>query len=274
MQLLLGLLTFSLYLLSGGYLIAHLTKQVKNNSYASSPYQPAGFLWLFLITIVAHAWFVKLVLFPNQELLLDFYKVPSLIFLVISLISLFALTRKMNISVLIIALIPFILLSLIIALFVSNPIAKTIRDPGASIHIVLSILAYSLLTIGATQAIILAIQEHLLKKHALKGLFQYLPPLQTMDKLLFEIILYGFIFLTLSIVSGFFFLESMFAQHLIHKTLLSLLAWCIFACLIAGHTAYGWRGITAAKLTLFGFAFLMLAYFGSKFALEIILQRQ
>ncbi|MCY4045599.1 MAG: cytochrome c biogenesis protein CcsA, partial [Cellvibrionales bacterium] len=141
-------------------------------------------------------------------------------------------------------------------------------------HIVLSILAYSLLTIGATQAIILAIQEHLLKKHALKGLFQYLPPLQTMDKLLFEIILYGFVFLTLSIISGFFFLDNMFSKHFIHKTVISLLAWAIFALLIGGHTAYGWRGITAAKLTLFGFAFLMLAYFGSKFALEIILQRQ
>ncbi|MCY4046230.1 MAG: hypothetical protein OXE99_14295, partial [Cellvibrionales bacterium] len=134
MQLLFGLLTFALYLFSGGYLVIHLIRQVKNNSYATSPYQPPGFLWLLLITIAVHAWFVKLVLFPNHELLLDFYKVPSLIFLVISILSLFALSRKMNISVPIIALIPCILLSLITALFVSNPIAKTIQDPGASIH--------------------------------------------------------------------------------------------------------------------------------------------
>ena len=94
-----------------------------------------------------------------------------------------------------------------------------------------------------------------------------------MEKLLFELIWIGFILLTLSVASGFIFLDDMFAQHLVHKTILSIIAWCIFAILLYGRHAQGWRGTTAIKLTIAGFVVLMLAYFGSKFVLEIILQR-
>ena len=69
------------------------------------------------------------------------------------------------------------------------------------------------------------------------------------------------------------FLEDIFAQHLVHKTVLSLVAWCIFAILLWGRHVLGWRGNTAVKLTLAGFVVLMLAFFGSKLVLEVILQR-
>ncbi|OOZ35821.1 cytochrome c biogenesis protein CcsA, partial [Solemya elarraichensis gill symbiont] len=70
---------------------------------------------------------------------------------------------------------------------------------------------------------------------------------------------------------GFIFLEDMFAQHLVHKTLLSLIAWCVFAILLHGRFKFGWRGRKALKWTLAGFAFLLLAYFGSKAVIELIL---
>jgi len=63
----------------------------------------------------------------------------------------------------------------------------------------------------------------------------------------------------------------MFAQQLAHKTVLSIIAWCVFATLLAGHRFLGWRGRTATRWTLGGFASLMLAYFGSKFVLEVLL---
>jgi ABC-type uncharacterized transport system permease subunit len=107
----------------------------------------------------------------------------------------------------------------------------------------------------------------------MQTLLAFLPPLQTMEKLLFEIIGFGLLLLTLSIASGFFFLENMFAQHLAHKTFFSLIAWAIFATLLTGRIKYGWRGITATKWTISGFIALMLAYFGTKFVLELVLQR-
>ncbi len=229
---------------------------------------------LFFIAAILHIFSVKLTLFPGPHLLLDFYKVPSLIFAVISIISLLALCRKMDIVNLVVIMLPFTIISILASLFIQSPIAKIISEQGVITHIILSVLAYSLLTLATAQALLLAYQEHFLKQHTFNGLFRYLPPLQTMDKMLIELIIYGFIFLTLSILSGFIFLDDMFAQHLIHKSILSLLAWVIFAFFLFGHFAFGWRGTTAAKLTIIGFIVLMLSYFGSKFALEIILKRQ
>ncbi len=140
-------------------------------------------------------------------------------------------------------------------------------------HVILSILAYSVLTMAAVQAILLAIQDRHLRSHHPGGFIRALPPLQTMESLLFEMIGIGFVLLTLALGSGFLFLEDMFAQHLVHKTLLSLLAWVIFAVLLWGRYRFGWRGRTAIRWTLSGFVVLALAYFGSKAVMELILKR-
>jgi ABC-type uncharacterized transport system permease subunit len=94
-----------------------------------------------------------------------------------------------------------------------------------------------------------------------------------MEALLFELIAVGFFLLSLALVSGFAFLEDMFAQHLVHKTLLSVVSWLVFAGLLWGRFRFGWRGRTAIRGTLTGFVLLMLAYFGSKLVLELILHR-
>ena len=98
-----------------------------------------------------------------------------------------------------------------------------------------------------------------------------MPPLTTMESLLFDAIIIGFVCLSVSLVSGMVFLEDMFAQHLAHKTVLSIIAWLVFAILLTGRWMVGWRGRTAIRWTLGGFISLMLAYFGSKFVLELIL---
>lgn len=140
-------------------------------------------------------------------------------------------------------------------------------------HVVLSILAWSLLTIATLQALLLSYQNHQLKAKANLHYLRYLPPLQTMEALLFEFLLVGEILLTLSIVTGFIFLENIFAQHLVHKTVFSIAAWFVYAFLLVGKYKLGWRGNTAIRWTLAGFIFLMLAYFGSKLVLEIILHK-
>jgi ABC-type uncharacterized transport system permease subunit len=142
-----------------------------------------------------------------------------------------------------------------------------------SAHILTSIIAFSLLNIAALQAILLAIQDQQLKRHPPKCFIQSLPPLQTMEALLFQMLGAGIVFLTISLISGFLFIEDLFAQHLVHKTVLSLLAWVIFSGLLIGRSRYGWRGQTAIQWTLIGFVLLLLAYFGSKLVLELILHR-
>jgi ABC-type uncharacterized transport system permease subunit len=74
-------------------------------------------------------------------------------------------------------------------------------------------------------------------------------------------------------LSGFVFIEDLLAQHLAHKTVLGMIAWVIFSALLVGKIRYGWRGKMAVKWTLAGFVLLLLAYFGSKLVLEVILER-
>jgi len=99
------------------------------------------------------------------------------------------------------------------------------------------------------------------------------PPLQTLERSLFEMISLGLIFLSLSILSGLIFLDDMFAQHLAHKTFFSIFSWIVFSVLLIGRIKLGWRGTRAIQITLGGYSLLFLAFLGSKFVLEIILGR-
>ena len=138
-------------------------------------------------------------------------------------------------------------------------------------HIMISVIAYSLITLGAFQAGLLAYQDRSIRQHQPGGFIRFLPPLHDMETLLFQFLGFGFICLSASLVSGFIYLEDIFAQHLVHKTVLSIVGWAILGVLLFGRLKFGWRGKTAIRWTLSAFVFLMLAFFGSKLVLEFIL---
>ena len=144
---------------------------------------------------------------------------------------------------------------------------------GLQLHILFSILSYSLLSIAALQAIVLAFADARLRNRQPVAIIRALPPLQTMEAYLFRIIWLGFILLTISLITGFPFIDDILGQHLIHKTVLSIIAWLVFAVLLWGRQRFGWRGRTAIRFTLAGMVTLLLAYFGSKAVLELILHR-
>lgn len=144
---------------------------------------------------------------------------------------------------------------------------------GMLSHIALSITAYSLFTLAALQAILLAMQNRGLKNNYNSVLIRNLPPLQTMESLLFELVWAGVMLLILAITTGALFVEDLFAQDLAHKTLFSLLSLTVFIALLAGRYLRGWRGVTASRWTLAGCALLMLAFYGSKFVLELVFER-
>ena len=144
---------------------------------------------------------------------------------------------------------------------------------GMLSHIALSVTAYSLFTLAAIQAVLLYVQNRQLKRNYNSLLVRNLPPLQTMESLLFEMVWAGVVLLVLAIVTGAVFIEDLFAQDLAHKTIFSLLSLLVFVGLLVGRYTKGWRGITASRWTLAGCALLMLAFYGSKFVLELIFQR-
>lgn len=141
------------------------------------------------------------------------------------------------------------------------------------LHVLLSLTAYAFLALAAAQAILVSIQRRNLQTHQTTGFMRVLPALDETEALLFTLLSAGFIVLSLSLATGFFYLEDLFAQSLVHKTVLSVLAWLIFGTLLFARWRWGWRGRRAVFWTLVGFAVLILAYFGSKVVLELILNR-
>jgi len=142
-------------------------------------------------------------------------------------------------------------------------------------HVLVAMLAYSLFTIAALHAGLMSLVEKSLHRATLPRVLRTLPPLLTMETLLFRIIGVGFVLLTLTLASGFVFSEQIFgkAWQFNHKVLFGLISWVVFAVLLTGHRFKGWRGRTAVRWTMSGFAFLLLAYIGTQFVLEVILRR-
>ncbi|MBI3903797.1 MAG: cytochrome c biogenesis protein CcsA [Nitrosomonadales bacterium] len=142
-------------------------------------------------------------------------------------------------------------------------------------HIMAAMLVYSLLTIAAMQATLMSLVEKRLHHATLPRVLQALPPLLTMETLLFRILGAGFIVLTLTLGSGIVFSEEVFGKpwQFNHKMLFGFISWFVFAVLLAGHHFYGWRGRKAVHWTMGGYIFLLLAYLGSKFVLEVLLHR-
>jgi ABC-type uncharacterized transport system permease subunit len=141
------------------------------------------------------------------------------------------------------------------------------------LHIILALFSAGLLTLAAVQSVLLAVQDQLLHRHTDNRVVRALPPLLTMERVLFQLVAIGFVLLSATLLTGLWFLEDWLRQHLAHKTVLSITAWLLFGVLLWGRWRHGWRGRAAIRWSLSGYGMLILAYFGSKIILEQILGR-
>ena len=225
------------------------------------------------VALLAHATVLYQSIITGSGLNLGFYNALSLMSWLIAFFVIFLAVIK-PVENLAIVFLPGAAMALGLELaFSSDYIVSDPSDIGLRIHILLSITAYSFLAIAAVQSVLLAIQDHQLRnKHPVSAM-RILPPMQTMEELLIHMIAIGFFLLSMSLASGLMFVHDFFAQHLVHKTVLSLLAWLIFGLVLLGRWTWGWRGMTLIRWTLGGFVSLMLAYFGTKLVLELILHR-
>lgn len=257
-------LAIILYLVSGVLLLLRLNR-------SASASNKNGILALAAGALVIHAGYLYQDLLKPDALNLGFFNALSLASWLIALLLVLASIRK-PVENLGIAVLPMAALGLLLNILFPSEKLIAAGNWQMQSHILISILAYSLLTLAMMQAVLLALQNKALHNRQPGGFVRALPPLQTMESLLFQMISVGFVLLTVSLLTGFFFLEDIFAQHQVHKTVLSILAWLVFAILLWGRFRYGWRGRTALRWTLSGFVMLMLAYFGSKLVLDLILK--
>lgn len=144
-------------------------------------------------------------------------------------------------------------------------------QPALLVHISLALFAYGCLMIALLYALQLSYINVRLKQKQASILHSSLPPLMAVEQIFFKLLLTGLILLTLSLISGFVFLDGMFATGQIHKTTLSIMAWLVYGLVLIGHKQWGWRGKPVITATIVGSVLLTLAYFGSRFVKEVLL---
>lgn len=230
------------------------------------PWVAAGALGLHLVSLA-------LQIFEGETLRIGINEALSL-FTWQSAALLWAFSLKERIEVQGLVLYPFAGACTLWSAFLPSPASDIpLDDWKLTAHILLSLLSAGLLTLAAVHAVTLAVQDRLLHRHILGQAGGRFPPLQTMERLLFQMIAVGFVLLSLTLLTGLWFVRDWMAQHLAHKTVLSVTAWVIFGILLWGRWRHGWRGRVAIRWALTGYATLVLAYFGSKIILEQVLGR-
>lgn len=227
------------------------------------------------LSITLHLILAAITLFQGNQLHLDFLTS-------ISAISALTLTgrfvflrgsvpRFIDSSLIIMAL---VLTALQSQAHITSPFTHT-EGLAFSLHLIIAISAYVLLTLAAILAATLWVADKRLHQKPSSRIAQSLPPLLSLEKKLFYLLWIGFVLLSITLLTGFAFSEQLFGKAFVfsHKILFSSLAWIVFATLLTGRVRHGWRGRIAITWTLTGFGFLVLAYAGSKFVLEILLHR-
>ena len=227
---------------------------------------------LTAIGIVLQAQSLYALFLPANGFSLSIGNVASMIGLELALIALIAAIepalRGMSAGMLILSAAMALLIGTAVETSTGAMLAWQVRA-----HILIALLSYGLLTVGAIVALYALIQERRLQSARITPANRLFAPLETTEKLLIGVTAAGFAGLTLAIASGLSFVNDLVEQHLAHKFGLSLLAWIIFGVLLSGRFFAGWRGKRAVKLYLWGFATLCLAYFGSRLILEEIFNR-
>ncbi|MGL1832933.1 cytochrome C assembly family protein [Rhodocyclaceae bacterium SMB388] len=165
--------------------------------------------------------------------------------------------------------------SLLPLIFSGPHVLINAASPAFRAHFIVAMLAYSLFTLAALHAMLMAVAERQLHSGRISRAVARLPPLLTMETLLFRLITIAFMLLTLTLASGIVFSETLFGQpfRFDHKTVFAITSWMLFGALLFGRRVWGWRGRVALRWTLAGFIALVLAYMGSRFVVEVLLDR-
>ncbi|MCR9299184.1 inner membrane protein YpjD [Vibrio fluvialis] len=224
------------------------------------------------LALLFHVWLLSDLILHGSGQNLSILNVASLISFIISLVMSLAMF-KARLWFLLPVVYSFSAINLSAAAFLPGTfITHLENDPKLMFHISLALFSYSTLSIGALYALQLAWLDYKLKKK--KGLIinPNLPPLLMVERQLFKIILIGNLLLTGTLITGFVFVQDMFAQGKAHKGILSFIAWIVYSILLWGHYQKGWRGRKVTWFAVAGATLLTLAYFGSRFVREIILR--
>ncbi|QSX34718.1 cytochrome c biogenesis protein CcsA [Shewanella avicenniae] len=144
------------------------------------------------------------------------------------------------------------------------------ENPEVLVHVVMALMAYSTLVIAALYAVQLWFIQNRLKSKQLK-VSPVMPPLMTVERQLYHLVIIGMILLSLSLATGFIFMDGLFKGPQGHKAVLSSMAWLVYITMLWQQYTKGVRIRTAVIYTISGAFLLSLSYFGARIVKELIL---
>ncbi len=261
--MLLGLLAISFYFAAAGVIASRLFHHQGPNKKLSN--------FLAFAAIIAHILILSDSIFIEPGQNMSILNVASLIAWLIALTMIIASFSLPNL-ILLPVVFGFAGLIVFFGLVIPSTYLMHIEvRPALLLHITLALFAYGCLMIAFLYALQLSYINNRLKQKQASLLHTSLPPLMAVENILFKLLLAGTSLLTLSLLSGFAFLDDMFAKDQAHKTVLSILAWLVFGLVLVGHQKWGWRGKPLVSATVVGSVLLTLAYFGSRIVREVII---
>jgi ABC-type uncharacterized transport system permease subunit len=250
--------------------------------------QPAWWHALVMAALVSHGMLLHETIFPADRMIFGFaFALSAMLWLGVGIYwieSFFFSLAGLGLIVFPVAM----LTSLIPLAFPGSQILGYAARPLFKLHFVIANVAYGLFTLAAFHAFLMLLAERRLHGFTrpvsggerapgqwLGRWLDLLPPLLTLEKLLFRLISAGFVLLTLTIASGFLFSEQLFARafRVDHKTVFAVISWLMFGGILIGRHFRGWRGRTALRWVIASFGILLLAYVGSRFVIEVVLHR-
>jgi len=229
---------------------------------------------LLLLALLAHGFALHVGIFPGNEMRFGFGVALSLmVWLAVCFYWVETLYTRLD-GLHAVVMPAGAVASLVPLVFPGEHVLTNAASPAFRAHFVVAMLAYSLFTLAALHAMLMAVAGRQLHNARFSRLLSGLPPLLTMEALLFRLISIAFVLLTLTLASGVLFSESLFGQALRvdHKSIFAFISWLLFGSLLVGRRLWGWRGRIALRWTLAGFVALMLAYVGSRFVIEVVLK--
>jgi len=251
---------------------------------------PAWWHLLMVAALASHGILLHETIFPPHRMVFGFaYALSAMLWLGVGIFwieSFFFSLAGLGLIVVPVALVA----SLMPLAFPGAQILGYAAQPLFKLHFIIANVSYGLFTLAAFHAFLMLLAERRLHgfRHAppkngngkladqwLGRWLDLLPPLLTLEKLLFRLIGAGFVLLTLTIASGLVFSEELFGRafRLDHKTVFAMISWVMFGGILVGRQFYGWRGRVALRWTIASFGILLLAYVGSRFVMEVVLHR-
>jgi ABC-type uncharacterized transport system permease subunit len=160
-------------------------------------------------------------------------------------------------------------LAVALAWFFPGAVTHSAQSPWEPVHWVLGMASYGLFGAAVLHGAWLRRADRQMRLHATMSTPLGLPLLK-LEQLTFRFVAWGFVVLTAALLIGWWFSAPWRWDH---KAVLSLLAWLVFAALLLGRQTLGWRGPVATRWLFVGAGLLLLAYVGSRFVLQVVLQR-